>query len=65
MGGICIGTRGMDIFPVWMVAGGVCVESVLTTGALRLGTCVARSREGRPNKLVVCKCRDLGLDKLL
>ena len=61
----CGGTRGMVLFPIWIVGGGVCVESVLIIGAVRLGTCVAASKEGRPNKLGVWKCGGLVLDKML
>ena len=63
--GVWGGTRGMVIFPIWMVGGGMCGERVLTIGTLWLGTCVADGKEGRPNKLGVCKCGSLGLDKLL
>ena len=65
MGGVWDGTRGMDVVPIWIVGGGVCVESVLIVGAMILGTRVAEGKEGRPNKLDVCKCGGLGLDKLL
>ena len=64
-GGVWGGTRGMVIFPIWMIGGGVYVERVLNVGALRLGTRVAHCKEGRPNKLGVWKCGGLGLDKVL
>ena len=45
-GGVWDGTRGVDVVPIWIVGGGVCVESVLIVGALRLGTLVAGAKEG-------------------
>ena len=45
-GGVWGGTRGMVVFPIWMVGGGVCVEKVLTISALRLGTRVTGGKEG-------------------
>ena len=56
VGGVWGGTRGMVVFPIWMVGGGVCVEREFIAGALRLGMRVASGNEGRPNKIGVWKC---------
>ena len=45
VGGVWGGKRGMVIFPIWMV-GGVCVERVLITSAMRLGMRVVEGKEG-------------------
>lgn len=65
MGGVWGGTKGVVVFPIWIVGGGVCVERAFIFGALRLGLRVAGGREGKPNKLGVWKCGGMGLDKLL
>ena len=46
MGWVWGGTRGMVVFPIWMVGGGVCVEREFIVGALRLGTRVDGGKEG-------------------
>ena len=51
VGGFWGGKRGMVLVPIWIVGGGVCVESVLIASAMRLGTSMAKGKEGRPNRL--------------
>lgn len=46
VGGVWDGKRGMAIFQIWMVGGGVCVERVLIAGAMILGTRVVEVKEG-------------------
>ena len=39
-------SRGMVVFPIWMVGGGVCGERQFIVGALRLGMHVGSGKEG-------------------
>lgn len=65
VGGVWGGTRGVVVVPICIVGGGLCVESVLISGAMRLGMHVTGGKEGRTNKLGVWKCGGLGLEKRL
>jgi hypothetical protein len=44
VGGVWGGTMRMDVFPIWMVGGGVCVEREFIVSALRLGMHVASGK---------------------
>ena len=46
VGGVWGGTKGVVVFPIWIVGGGVYVGISFIADALRLGTCVAGGKEG-------------------